>query len=606
MEQESTQLYVLMEHKLMPEGQTLVNAIYDNAEQALRRGRQIAERRRGELAAAAVVAATGEADTPLRTVTYIAEEDAAAPSGTLLGVNLFCDTTEITPAGYLFAESRVTKRETVGRFELMAGCDRYRLRELEQGKQALAALTEQLECAERTAAQQLETHCAQIENLRTRLEATQRAYRVSIEDGQRLRRLADEYQRDYLDTKLALQTVREQSADNEKKIAAVRSMSKIYAAEIERLHDEAKQQQQRGEQQRAETADALRHYVEREEQLADELARALDQTELLERNVEELSQKDAELSECVANFRSNAQKSFAKTTELQSEIVRLKSREEQLRTTHDEICEQFYGESCELRGEISRLRETIKQQSAKTEKLEADYNQVIEEISQFYCENTELRSQAARLREAAKQQQLVDEQLQRDHDEVVDQFTAEKQELTERLARCEAALEQLQERESQQQYDHDEIVEQFTAENHELAEQLEEYEDAQEAVDSELEELRAENARLVERLNECASWQESETELREQLEQATADNDDLTCKLQKYKARLSKLSKRYEAAETKLHDAEHRLIELEAPAAPAKLVRRARSDLTDSDESFSKMLDELKLVLNRNGGVKQY
>jgi len=353
MEQESTQLYVLLEHKLMPERQTLVNAIYDSAEQALRRGRQIAERRRGELSAAV---AAGEAENPLRTVTYITEEDAAAPSGVLLGLNLMCETTEITPAGYLFAETRAVKRETVGRFELMAGCDRYRLRELEQGKQALAALTEQLEAAERNAAQQLETHCAQIENLRTRLEATHRAYRVSIEDGQRLRRLADDYQRDYLDTKLALQTVREQSADNEKKITAVRSMSKIYAAEVERLHYEAKQQQERGEQQRAETADALRHYVEREEQLADELARALDHTELLERNVEELSRRDAELSECVANLRRNAQMSSVETTELHSEIVRLKSREEQLRIAHDEICEQLYGESSELHGDRKSTR----------------------------------------------------------------------------------------------------------------------------------------------------------------------------------------------------------------------------------------------------------
>jgi len=606
MEQEATQLYVLLEHKLMSERLTLVSAIYDSAEQALRRGRQIAERRRGELAAASAT----EAENPLHTVTYIAEEDATAPSGMLLGLSLVCETTDITPAGYLFAETRAVKRETVGRFELMAGCDRYRLRELEQGKQALSAQAEQLETSERTAAQQLETHCAQIENLRTRLEATQRAYRVSIEDSQRLRRLADEYQRDYLDTKLNMQLLQEKVSDNEKKLVAVRSMSKIYATEIERLHEQIAKQQQRDEQQRAETADALRHYVEREEQLADELARALDHTELLERNYDELSRRDAELSECVVNLRRNAQKSSAQTAELHSEIERLKSREEQLRFTHDEICEQLYGENTELRSEITRLREAIKQQQHQEEKLRADYDEIIEEVSTFYRENNELRSEAARLREALKQLQLVDEQLQRDHDEVVEQFTTDNQELTERLERCEMALEAQQEREAKLQYDHDEVVEQFTAENQELAERLEECEEAQEAADTELEELRAENARLAERLEESASWQESwqesETELREQLEQATATNDELTCKLQKYRARLAKLSKRYERTETRLHDAEHRLSLAEAPATPEKLVRRARPELSDSDESFSKMLEELKLVLNKNGGVKQY
>lgn len=219
-------LFVVVEQR---ENEMKVAAIYDDREQAERRTKQIAQRR------CATFAAEKQEASEDSTSTYKAESSTECQPGTLFGFDLIKETSTVTPAGYFSAEKTDIVTECIGQIKLLDGCNRYRLHSTEAYTQSLI---EQSAIAESQRAAQVQAHCDQIENLRTRLVSMQQNYSNAVEDSQRLRRLADEYQRDHLDAKTENQRLQQSMLGLKQDITAVRNIDSIYVGEIERLREE--------------------------------------------------------------------------------------------------------------------------------------------------------------------------------------------------------------------------------------------------------------------------------------------------------------------------------------------------------------------------------
>ena len=222
-------LFVVIEQR---DNEMKVAAIYDDREQAERRTAQIAKRRCNDLTASV---AKEDSQESTSTVSFKVENSSETPAGVLQSFDLLKETTSVTPAGYFSAEKTDVVKEKYGRFLLLDGCNRCRLHSTEA---LTRQLIEQSAVAESERAAQVQVHCDQIENLRTRLVSLQQSYANAVEDNQRLRRLADEYQRDHLEAKTENQRLQHSMLGLKQDITNVRNIDTIYASEIERLREE--------------------------------------------------------------------------------------------------------------------------------------------------------------------------------------------------------------------------------------------------------------------------------------------------------------------------------------------------------------------------------
>lgn len=223
-------MYVLLE-TTRPSNDVQISAVYDDIEQAKRRTLQIAERRTrefnealGEQPANTLVAFELAAETPLQ-------------GNEILAAAINKITTVITPAGYIYSESREATTESVHRFSLMTGCNRFRinnvLKQVSEAEGKVAAAENQSAEMERTFANRCETYAAQIEGLRARVEEAARFKKNYTQT----RRLADEYLADITEMKSQMKKDSERITQLEANLKTSRGIGQIYLDELNRLKE---------------------------------------------------------------------------------------------------------------------------------------------------------------------------------------------------------------------------------------------------------------------------------------------------------------------------------------------------------------------------------
>lgn len=117
-------LFVLLE-TVLPSKENSITAIYDNAEWAQRRLKDIAKRRCTELAAQIDQA-------PNVSVVFFVREESDHPQNILSRVAIVKEITTVTPAGYIYSEVREVTSEVVFHLDVFQGCERYRLQDIER------------------------------------------------------------------------------------------------------------------------------------------------------------------------------------------------------------------------------------------------------------------------------------------------------------------------------------------------------------------------------------------------------------------------------------------------------------------------------------------